>query len=160
MKLLKKKKPVELPRCNLERNYESLPESTKLIYRAIVDAYKNGNPKVHLPKALNIYLITEEKLMEFKNDFDALGDKDVRHNRYCAWMESIGLKYEKHRAIIKTIIWGIYDYTNGELDYRNNRMLKKVRYTQKRTRLKREELEKCRLLRGKEDEVDGTTISK
>lgn len=126
------------------RDFEKLPESRKLILKGVAYGFKTSLKNLaSIP--FDIYLVTEEKLMEFKQDFGTK-NKEEKHNRYVEWMAYFGLDYDKDRKVVQTMIRGIYEYTNKELDYRNSRMRNEVSYEQKRTAAKRKENEKSKIV--------------
>ena len=61
-------------------------------------------------------------------------------------MAYFGLDYNLHRKKVQQMIRGIYEYTHGQLDYRNSRMKNEVSYKQKSTIKKEEEIEKSKIV--------------
>lgn len=121
------------------KKYDKLPEIRKVILQAIVFSYRTTTK--NLPTIpFDMFLITDDILEEFKRDFD-MSEEEVakkggmreHHKRYVEWMNKIGFDYDKNRKDVRKIVRGIYNYTNGQLDYRNRAMLEGKTYKQKRT---------------------------
>lgn len=118
----KKEKPVIVEQILIKpekfRDYKKLEGRAKLIADAV--DYAIGRMDTKLRKNnFNIYKVTEEKLLIYKNGFK--GKKKERHDQLVAWMASIGLDYYKDRGFLSELIRGIYAY-NNTLDFRNKRM--------------------------------------
>lgn len=79
----------------------------------------------------NLHLITEEVLIQYRDDFGFQEGTKEHHDAYVNWMKYLGLDYYKHRYVIRNLIRGIYHYTKGKLDFRNERMRKEISYKQK-----------------------------
>ena len=127
-------------------DFEKFPETKKIIIKGIIKGFSNNTTKK--PKIpFDMYSITEDILMEFKNDFGFKEENKAHSDAYKKWMKNLGLDYNKDRPVVQKIIRGIYEYSNGKLDYRNRRMRAEVTYEQKSTIEKKENLEKTSLLR-------------
>lgn len=140
----KKAQPKEFLKRGVLRDFDKLPETQKLLLRGTVYGFKTTLDNT-APIGFDIYLINEDKLMEFKNDFNT-NDKDEHSKRYKEWMAYFGLDYNLHRKKVQQMIRGIYEYTGGELDYRNKRMLNEVSYKQKSTIEKEKKREQSKIV--------------
>jgi hypothetical protein len=140
----KKKEVKEFLKRETVKDFDKLPETQKLLLRGTVYGFKTTLDNT-APIGFDIYLINEDKLMEFKNDFNT-NDKDEHSKRYKEWMAYFELDYNLHRKKVQQMIRGIYEYTHGQLDYRNSRMKNEVSYKQKSTIKKEEEIEKSKIV--------------
>lgn len=140
----KKKEVKEFLKRGIVKDFDKLPETQKLLLRGTVYGFKTTLDNT-APIGFDIYLINEDKLMEFKNDFNT-NDKDEHSKLYKEWMTYFGLDYNLHRKKVQQMIRGIYEYTHGQLDYRNSRMKNEVSYKQKSTIKKEEEIEKSKIV--------------
>ena len=140
----KKKEVKEFLKRGIVKDFDKLPETQKLLLRGTVYGFKTTLDNT-APIGFDIYLINEDKLMEFKNDFNT-NDKDEHSKLYKEWMAYFGLDYNVHRKKVQQMIRGIYEYTHGQLDYRNSRMKNEVSYKQKSTIKKEEEIEKSKIV--------------
>ena len=140
----KKAQPKEFLKREVFRDFDKLPETQKLLLRGTVYGFKTTLDNT-APIGFDIYLINEDKLMEFKNDFNT-NDAKLHSKRYKEWMSYFGLDYNSHRKVVQRMIRGIYEYTGGELDYRNKRMRNEVSYKQKSTIEKEEKREQSKIV--------------
>ena len=121
----KQKKEDEFLKGGKVKDINKLEGSEKLIVEGIAYGFKTTLKTITATIPFDIYLINEEKLLEFKNNFGFKKDKTQRHKAYVEWMNSLGLDYKTDRAVVSKMIRGIYEYTDGLLDYRNPAMIKK-----------------------------------
>ena len=140
----KKKEVKEFLKRGIVKDFDKLPETQKLLLRGTVYGFKTTLDNT-APIGFDIYLINEDKLMEFKNDFNT-NDAELHSKRYKEWMAYFGLDYNLHRKVVQRMIRGIYEYTGGELDYRNKRMLNEVSYKQKSTIEKEKKREQSKIV--------------
>lgn len=144
----RKKKVVEEKEDFLKKekvkDFDKLPETEKLILKGVVYGFKATLDNT-APIPFDIYLVTEEKLMEFKNDFYTK-DKEEHSRAYKEWLAYFGLEYELHRYVVRKMVRGIYEYTGGRLDYRNSRMRNEVSYEHKATIAKKLKKDKCKIV--------------
>ena len=140
----KKAQPKEFLKRGVLRDFDKLPETQKLLLRGTVYGFKTTLDNT-APIGFDIYLINEDKLMEFKNDFNT-NDAGLHSKRYKEWMAYFGLDYNLHRKVVQRMIRGIYEYTGGESDYRNKRMLNGVSYKQKSTIEKEKKREQSKIV--------------
>ena len=103
------------------KDYKKLEGNQKIIVDAIEYTFSR-NRSYRQRTNLNIYAVTEERLLEYKNGFK--GNRHEKHMALVIWMAKIGLNYETDRDIVSEMIRGIYEYTKGKLDYRNAKMRK------------------------------------
>lgn len=120
----KKEERKEFLQCSCVKDINKLEGNERLIVEGIAYGFKTTLKTIKATVPFDIYRINEEKLLEFKNNF-GFRNKQLRHQAYIEWMADLGLVYEKDRAVVSKIIRGIYEYTNGKLDYRNSSMIKK-----------------------------------
>ena len=113
-------------------NFDKLENEDKIILKAIVWEYKtNLNKSSNIPDKLKLDKLTSKHLEKFKEDFNETPKNRLHggaHNQYMMWMKYIGLDYETDRSLVQRIIDAIYNYTDGEMDYRNFRMKKQIRF--------------------------------
>ena len=140
----KRKEVKEFLKRGIVKDFDKLPETQKLLLRGTVYGFETTLYNT-APIGCDIYLLNEDKLMEFKNDFNT-NDKDEHSKLYKEWMAYFGLDYNLHRKKVQQMIRGIYEYTHGQLDYRNSRMKNEVSYKQKSTIKKEEEIEKSKIV--------------
>lgn len=145
----RRKKKVNEEKMNflkkkMVRDFNKLPETQKLILKGVVYGFKATLVNT-APIPFDIYLVTEEKLLEFKNDFYTK-NKEEHSRAYKEWLAYFGLDYELHRYVVQKMIRGIYEYTDGQLDYRNSRMRNEVSYEQKATIAKKAKKDKCKIV--------------
>lgn len=111
------------------RDFNKLPEIQKIIFKALVKEFKSATKPGVINTPFNLFDITEEVMEEFKNDFgmtpEELKTKEgraLRSVKYKCWLKKLNMNYETDRKYVQRMVNSIYNYTNGQLDYRNTRM--------------------------------------